>query len=57
MEILDKKSNRMSRVNVDMSEHSELVELQRILDFLFVKKSTSVTNYFYFFYMHSPILF
>ena len=26
MEILDKKSNRMSRVNVDMSEHSELVE-------------------------------
>ena len=26
MEILDKKSNRMSRVNVDMFEHSELVE-------------------------------
>ena len=26
MEILDKKSNRMSRVNVDMSERSELVE-------------------------------
>ena len=26
MEILDKKSNRMSRVNLDMSERSELVE-------------------------------
>jgi len=26
MEILDKKSNRMSRVNLDMSECSELVE-------------------------------
>ena len=26
MEILDKKSNRMSRVNLDMSEPSELVE-------------------------------
>ena len=26
MEILDKKSNRMSQVNLDMSEHSELVE-------------------------------
>ena len=26
MEILDKKSNRMSRVNLDMSESSELVE-------------------------------
>ena len=27
MEILDKKSNRMSRVNLDMSERSELVEI------------------------------
>ena len=26
MEILDKKSNRMSRVNADMFERSELVE-------------------------------
>jgi len=26
MEILDKKANRMSRVNLDMSERSELVE-------------------------------
>ena len=26
MEILDEKSNRMSRVNLDMSERSELVE-------------------------------
>ena len=26
MEILDKKSNRMSQVNVDMFERSELVE-------------------------------
>jgi len=26
MEILDKKSNRMSRVNLDVSKRSELVE-------------------------------
>ena len=27
MEILDKKSNRMSRVNLDMSERSEFAEI------------------------------
>ena len=27
MEILDKKSNRMSRVNLDMSERSEFSEI------------------------------
>ena len=34
MEILDKKSNRMSRVIIGVSERSEFPKLQRILDFL-----------------------
>ena len=34
MEILDKKSNRMSRANAGVSERSEFPDLQRILDFL-----------------------
>ena len=34
MEILDKKSNRMSRANSGVFEHSEFPDLQRILDFL-----------------------
>ena len=34
MEILDKKSNRMSRANSGVSERSEFPDLQRILDFL-----------------------
>ena len=40
MEILDKKSNRMSRVIVGVSERSEFPKLQRILDFFIVKKFT-----------------
>ena len=43
MEILDKKSNRMSRVNVGVFEANLLVSLpnlQRILDFFIVKKFT-----------------
>ena len=40
MEILDKKSNRMSRVNVDMFERSELVEFTANSWFFIVKKST-----------------
>ena len=43
MEILDEKSNRMSRVNVGMSEadlSASLPNLQRILDFFIVKKFT-----------------
>ena len=34
MEILDKKSNRMSRVIVGVFKRSEFPKLQRILDFL-----------------------
>ena len=40
MEILDKKSNRMSRANSGVFEHSEFPDLQRILDFFIVKKFT-----------------
>ena len=34
MEILGKKSNRMSRANAGVSKRSEFPDLQRILDFL-----------------------
>ena len=34
MEILDKKSNRMSRANTGVSECSEFPDLQRILDLI-----------------------
>ena len=40
MEILDKKSNRMSRANAGVFERSEFPDLQRILDFFIVKKFT-----------------
>jgi len=47
MEILDKKSNRMSRANSGVFEHSEFPDLQRILDFLSLRNLlSSVTNYF-----------
>ncbi|MDU2235620.1 MAG: hypothetical protein E7E25_05825 [Fusobacterium periodonticum] len=36
MEILDKKSNRMSRANAGVSERSEFPDLQRILNLLFL---------------------
>ncbi len=41
MEILDKKSNRMSRVIVGVSERSEFLKLQRILDFLSLRNLLS----------------
>ena len=41
MEILDKKSNRMSRVIVGVSERSEFPKLQRILDFLSLRNLLS----------------
>jgi len=45
MEILDKKSNRMSRANSGVFECSEFPDLQRILDFLlFYNSSFLVTN-------------
>ena len=37
MEILDKKSNRMSRANSGVFERSEFPDLQRILYFLSLK--------------------
>ena len=58
MEILDKKSNRMSRANAGVSERSEFPDLQRILDFLSLRNLLSnelfftfwkfVTSLFYF---------
>ena len=49
MEILDKKSNRMSQVIVGVSERSEFPKLQRILDFLSLRNLLSnelfFTNY------------
>ena len=41
MEILDKKSNRMSRANAGVFEHSEFPDLQRILDFLSLRNLLS----------------
>jgi len=59
MEILDKKSNRMSRVIVGVSERSEFPKLQRILDFLSLRNLLSnelfftflFVDNFYFFYL------
>ena len=61
MEILDKKSNRMSRANAGVFECNEFPDLQRILDFLSLRNLASnelfflhsliwlVTNYFLYF--------
>jgi len=46
MEILDKKSNRMSRVIVGVSE----AKLQRILDFLSLRNLLSNELFFTFYY-------
>ena len=53
MEILDKKSNRMSRVNIDMSEVNllaSLSNLQRILEFLSLRNLLSNKLFFTFYY-------
>ena len=50
MEILDKKSNRMSRANSGMFEHSEFPDLQRILDFLSLRNLLSNELFFTFYY-------
>ena len=50
MEILDKKSNRMSRANAGVSERSEFPDLQRILDFLSLRNLLSNELFFAFFY-------
>ena len=41
MEILDKKSNRMSQANAGVSECNEFPDLQRILDFLSLRNLLS----------------
>ena len=48
MEILDKKSNRMSRANSGVSERSEFPDLQRILDFLSLRNLLSNELFFNF---------
>ena len=48
MEILDKKSNRMSRANAGVFERSEFPDLQRILDFLSLRNLLSNELFFYF---------
>ena len=48
MEILDKKSNRMSRANSGVFEHSEFPDLQRILDFLSLRNLLSNELFFTF---------
>ena len=48
MEILDKKSNRMSQANAGVFEHSEFPDLQRILDFLSLRNLLSNELFFTF---------
>jgi len=48
MEILDKKSNRMSRVNSGVFECNEFPDLQRILDFLLLRNLLSNELFFTF---------
>ena len=48
MEILDKKSNRMSRANAGVFEQSEFPDLQRILDFLSLRNLLSNELFFTF---------
>ena len=48
MEILDEKSNRMSRANAGVSERSEFPDLQRILDFLSLRNFLSNELFFTF---------
>ena len=49
MEILDKKSNRMSRANAGVFEYSEFPDLQRILDFLSLRNLLSNELFFTFY--------
>ena len=57
MEILDKKSNRMSRANLGLSERSEFPNLQRILDFLSLRNLLSNELFFTFYeFATAPLL-
>ena len=49
MEILDKKSNRMSQANAGVSECNEFPDLQRILDFLSLRNLLSNELFFTFY--------
>ncbi|WP_338944588.1 hypothetical protein LDK12_09035 [Fusobacterium pseudoperiodonticum] len=58
MEILDKKSNRMSRANAGVFERSEFPDLQRILDFLSLRNLLSNELFFTFYeFATAPTLF
>ena len=60
MEILDKKSNRMSRVNVGVFEANllaSLPNLQRILDFLSLRNLLSNELFFTFYYFAAASFF
>ena len=57
MEILDKKSNRMSRANAGVSERSEFPDLQRILDFLSLRNLLSNELFFTFIILQQPLNF
>ena len=58
MEILDKKSNRMSRANSGVSERSEFPDLQRILNFLSLRNLLSNELFFTFFlFATAPLIF
>ena len=56
MEILDKKSNRMSRANAGVSERSEFPDLQRILDFLSLRNLLNNELFFTFYYFATASL-
>ena len=55
MEILDKKSNRMSRANSGVSERSEFPDLQRTLDFLSLRNLLSNELFFTFISLQQSI--
>ena len=57
MEILDKKSNRMSRANSGVSERSEFPDLQRILDFLSLRNLLSNELFFTFLFYNNLFIF
>ena len=57
MEILGKKSNRMSRANAGVSKRSEFPDLQRILDFLSLRNLLSNELFFTFYeFATAPLL-
>ena len=57
MEILDKKSNRMSRANSGVFECNEFPDLQRILDFLSLRNLLSNELFFTFYEFATAHLF